>query len=376
MIELLLIPLGVLCGFALGMLPGMHINNILPFLAFLPFSDDGFYFFIISASISFVFSSFFQSVLVGAPNEETAISVLPGHRLIQKGQGHLALLLLIYGGLVALLVSAALLPLFIFILPYIETSLKFFVPFVLISAVLYILITDKNTALVIVFLSSMLGFLTINYNLLLPLLSGFFALSTLLVSLETRNIPVQKIGSIQNEKVVWPAAMACILSMFLNLFPAMSSSIVATICSAVKKMGEKTFLALIGSTNVSYMAFSFFLFSLVGKTRSGSAAFLAQVSTENVFFIAGILLVAGILSAVLAILFLKRIMKIYQKINYAKLTAFSILFLISVNFIFTGFFGLLVLFASTGIGLLCNFLGCRRINCMAALIVPTVWVLL
>lgn len=376
MIDILLIPAGVLFGFALGVLPGMHINNILPFLFFLPFANEGFYFFVISASISSVFSSFFQSVLVGAPNEDTALSVLPGHRLVLKGQGHLALRLLIYGGLFALIISGLLFPLYVFVLPHIEPSLKFFVPFVLISAVLYILFTDKKAAVIIVLLSSGLGFLTINYNLLLPLLSGFFALSTLLNSFGNEKLPLQKTENIEKEKILQPAATACILSSLFNLFPAMSSSIVATICAAFKKTEEKTFLVLIGSTNVSYMVFSFVAFSLIGKTRSGSAAFLAKISAENVFFIEGIILVAGVLSAVTALLLLKKIMKFYQKINYAKLTVFSVVFLIFVNFAFAGPLGLLVLFSSTSIGFLCTKLGARRINCMSALIVPTAYLLL
>jgi putative membrane protein len=379
MFDFLFIFLGISVGFLLGLIPGAHINNLLPFMAFLPFADTPLIFFIISMSVAFVFSSFFPSVLLGVPNEETSLSVLPGHRLVRQGQGYTALLLLIYGGLFAIFLSAIfLMPLAFFapLFPYFD----FFVPFLLVLTVMYLLFTSRKNAVPVVALSSCLGFLTFNYNLLFPLLSGFFAMSTLIVSVKDNPKQICQKQIFEPElscfSMLRASTLSCFLASFFNIIPAVSSSIVASIANIFGKLKEQEFLVLIGSTNVTYMVLSFFFFALFAKTRSGSAVFLSRFGAENVLFMTGICLIAGILSAAMAIKLAKKAVRIYQKINIRFLTIFSILFLISVNAIFTGFFGVLVLFAATSIGLLCASLNVPRINCMVALIVPTAWVLL
>ncbi|MEM7821789.1 MAG: tripartite tricarboxylate transporter permease, partial [Candidatus Aenigmatarchaeota archaeon] len=85
--------LGVLIGIPLGLLPGMHINNILPLIlsfSFL-FASYNLTVLIVSIAITQIFISFIPSIFLGAPDENTALSVLPGHRLLFEGKGYEAI---------------------------------------------------------------------------------------------------------------------------------------------------------------------------------------------------------------------------------------------------------------------------------------------
>jgi putative membrane protein len=92
--TILFAALGILLGLPLGLLPGMHINNILPLilsLSFLFTSQYNLTVLIISIAVTQTFVSFIPSIFLGAPDENTALSVLPGHRLLFEGRGYEAI---------------------------------------------------------------------------------------------------------------------------------------------------------------------------------------------------------------------------------------------------------------------------------------------
>ncbi len=57
---------------------------------------------IIANAVSHTFLDYIPSVFLGAPDADTALSVLPGHRMLLKGRGYEAVLLSAFGSLVAL----------------------------------------------------------------------------------------------------------------------------------------------------------------------------------------------------------------------------------------------------------------------------------
>jgi TctA family transporter len=213
------------------------------------------------------------------------------------------------------------------------------------------------------------------------LLTGFFGLSTLLISLLNESSVSPQIMrlnsklSLANLSVI--SFISCFLSSIFGFIPAISSSIVGTIASYIRKFDSEEFLVLLSATNVTYMIYSFFALLLINKTRSGSAVFLSQIfEKESIFFVLGIILLSSALAFLICLYLAKPLVKLYKRVDYRKLTLLSAFFIIAVNFALAGFFGMLVLLASTSIGLLSNSLGVKRINCMAALIVPTIAVLL
>ena len=103
MLELALILifciLGVIVGVATGLLPGLHVNNIALILLSLSgpivamcsplfaygISEEFIFIlicgFIIAVSISHTFHDAIPTTFIGAPEEDTALSVLPAHTL-------------------------------------------------------------------------------------------------------------------------------------------------------------------------------------------------------------------------------------------------------------------------------------------------------
>lgn len=379
--ALLLCGIGVLCGIGAGLVPGMHINNFLPFFIVVPFSGEGGFFFIVAMSMGFIFSSFFPSILLGVPNEDTAIMILPGHRMVLEGNALTALLLSFYGALTTIFLTGFFLLFFLLFLPTLYPHLDFLVAFILIAVMVIIVVTDSRFALLIVLISSVLGFLTFNFNLLLPLLTGLFGLSTMVVSLLYKTtLPKQKLEfkpNINRFQFLRASFLAAFLSSLAGLLPGVSSSIVALVGRVFGKFKAQEFIVMIAGTNAAYMIYSFFALFLIGKTRSGSAVFLSQImQKENILFTFGIVLVSGILAAFICLKLTPSIVSFYRKINYKKATILAACFLVFINFVLCGLFGLLILSTSTAIGLLCCFLRVKRINCMAALVVPTIFVLL
>jgi putative membrane protein len=85
---------GYLLGIISGLLPGIHNNNFaLALVAFAPFlAEKGlapFYIavIILSNAISQTFHDIIPSIFLGAPDGDTALTVLPGHRLLLDGAG-------------------------------------------------------------------------------------------------------------------------------------------------------------------------------------------------------------------------------------------------------------------------------------------------
>jgi len=100
---------GILFGTATGLFPGIHINLVaVGLLALL----GGAYFsgveslvlvvFIVAMAVTHTFIDFIPSVFLGAPEEDSFLSVLPGHQLLKEGKGYEAVVLTLYGSLIAL----------------------------------------------------------------------------------------------------------------------------------------------------------------------------------------------------------------------------------------------------------------------------------
>ena len=94
MIQIFLaIILGIIAGCITGLIPGIHINLIASFLvsisAYLTIISPPitFVIFVVSMAITHTFIDFIPSIFLGAPDNDAALSILPGHNLLLKGKG-------------------------------------------------------------------------------------------------------------------------------------------------------------------------------------------------------------------------------------------------------------------------------------------------
>src|SRR2546428_3800935 len=112
----LLTLLGVLAGVGTGLAPGLHVNNVAVLLLASRAAFEGLILvlfpaaapeeivailssFVMGTVIGHSFLDFVPSVYLGAPEEKTALSVLPGHRLLLAGEGHVPVRLAAEGGI-------------------------------------------------------------------------------------------------------------------------------------------------------------------------------------------------------------------------------------------------------------------------------------
>ncbi len=117
--------LGIIAGTITGLIPGIHINLV----AVLLLSFSAFFLsyvsplvlvvFIASMAICHSFLDFIPSIFLGAPDEDTVLSILPGHEMLIKGKAYEAIILTLYGSLAAIILTLFLTPIFIYLLPII-----------------------------------------------------------------------------------------------------------------------------------------------------------------------------------------------------------------------------------------------------------------
>jgi len=383
---------GVIAGTFTGLFPGIHINLVaaillssLALLAFIP--PIALAVFIASMSITHIFLDFIPSIYLGAPDDENFLSILPGHRFLLKGKAHEALSITLYGCLAGVVISLVMTPIFTFFLPTLFKSITFFIPYILIFSSLYLIFTENEfiISLVIFLLAGFLGIATFHLPIqqpLLPLLSGLFGSSALIVSLKQKTkIPNQKITPLKTIsmpkldliKYFFASLIAAPLCSFL---PGIGSSQAAILGSQFFRQNDKTFLFIVGAVNIIVMSLSFVTAYAIGKTRTGSAVavtqLLSKILPEHLIVLLITIIIASAIAFILAILFSKLFTRIVNKIDYTYLTVIVLGILLIVNIVFTNWIGLIVLSTATALGIFCILSKSRRINLMGCLLIPSI----
>lgn len=387
--------LGIFAGTITGISPGIHINLVsTSLLASLSLLSNiptlALVVFIVSMAITHTFIDFIPSIFLGAPEEDTALAVLPGHQLLKEGKAHEAVVLTLYGSLIALPIILLSTIIFIKFLPTIFEPIKIVIPFILIFVSLYLIFREEEflISLTIFILAGFLGLLTFNLPVkepLLPLLSGLFGTSALIVSLKDKpQIPKQEIQPISKIKLnkrsflssTFAAAIAAPACSFL---PGIGSGHAAVLGSEITgNLGDdkRGFLFLIGAINTIVMALSFVTAYSIQKTRTGAAAavqeLLTKITSSNLILILFTIIISSVLAFIIGINLSKLFAKSLSKINYSKISLFTIAILLIVNLLLSNIYGLLVLVTATALGVFAILSNSRRINLMGCLLVPTI----
>lgn len=386
--------IGILAGTITGLIPGIHINLVaslllaslsLPLFSSIPIFTLAI--FIVSMSITHTFLDFIPSIYLGAPDEDSFLSVLPGHEMLKSGLGHSALVITLYGSLLALPILLIFTPVFIYFLPILFTITKSIMPFILIFLSIYLIFREDNflVSLIVFLLAGFLGFFTFQLPVrepLLPLLSGLFGLSSLIVSIKNKvKINEQKILPLREisltKKDFLKASFASFLIVpFFSFLPGIGSGHASAISSELLNLKRKSFLMLQGSANTLIMALSFIAVYTIGKTRTGSAAaiqeLLKEITFQHIIIILSVIIITSIFSFFLGVQLSKKVSKSINKINYQILTLIVIIILLIVNLFLSNLIGLIVLLTGSALGVFTILSKSRRINLMAALIVPVI----
>ena len=380
--------LGVTFGTFTGLIPGIHINLIGIFLVSLSASFltniNPIYFacFIVSMAISHTFIDFIPSIFLGCPDTDTELSVLPGHELLKKGLGYEAIILTSYGSIAAIFILILISFPSIFLISKTYPLIKNLIPYLLILISAFLILTEnkKFKALLAFFLTGFLGYIVLNsQNLkepLLPLLTGLFGSSMLILSIKNKiKIPTQTITK-PKTNIIPPLFAALIASPLCSFLPGLGSGQAAIIGNTIFKTNKKCFLVLLGATNTLVMGFSFISLYIISKTRTGAAVALSEIlgklETNILILILIIVLISGIISFFLVTFLAKIFSQKITKINYTFLSIITLAVLGIINLLISGFFGFIILVISTLTGIYCISLKVKRTFMMGCLLIPTI----
>ena len=383
-------------GVITGLTPGLHINLV----ALILFSISPILLgytnvvavasFIIAMSITHTFTDFISATYLGAPADDTALAVLPAHRMLLEGMGHEAVKLTVIGSLLCLIIVILLSPLLIFIVPLIFSYLKNYIGWLLLAVVIFMILREENLnkrfwAFVVAALSGILGLIVFNVpNLkdpLLPMLSGLFGVSVLFLSLTQKvTLPIQRTTEmikVKTGNMMKALGSGVFSGSLVSIFPGLGPAQAAVLAGQiVGKIDVFSYLILVGGINTVSMVLSLITLFTIEKARKGSIIVVQQllqnIDINALILFLSVALIAGGIATFLTLYVSKVFSTIMNKLNYSILSILIILFIGIMVIYFSGFIGVLILITATFIGLIPNIVDVSRSNSMACLLIPII----
>jgi putative membrane protein len=397
--TLLCIFIGIFAGIITGLTPGVHINlislivvNFSPTLLRL-ISGTSLGVFIICMAITHTFLDSLPGIYLGAPDESQVLNVLPGHRMLLKGEAHNAVKLTIIGSLFCLLIALISIPFTIKAMDVIYPIVKNYIGYALIVIMIFMFLREKKLKKII---NAMFMFLTAGvFGLvvfkihtlnqpLFPLLSGLFGLSMLIISLMDKTIiPEQDLNkklNIEKSVIIKSTISGTFVATIAGFLPGFGSSQAAILgqqlVSVGKDIGDKGFMIMVGGINTANMLTSIATAYILGKARNGAILAVNNIMGSIDFraliiFLISLLIAAGV-ATVLALKISKLFSKVVAKVNYTILVSIIIIFIMILTIYFDGFLGLGILITSTAIGILATKLNVGKNHLMGCLILPVI----
>ena len=386
----LFVGIGILLGIVAGLVPGLHINTIAAFFLasgnlFSAFSPIALASCLVAMAIVYSILSFIPSILLGAPDSENVLSVLPGHRMLLDGEAMEAIKITAAGGGIALLVVIGLSGIILEWLPGLMNLLKdkMFYLLLFVSCVGIAFERNKFWAAVIFAIAGIFGLITLNgfeNEVVFPALAGMFGISNLLFSLnENIRIPEQIKSKITLGKMelIKNSLLGTIAGAVVGVLPGIGGAQATFLVQQLNpKQGAKEFLVAHAAVNVSNTLFPLFVLATIGRTRSGIAVAIKElIGQGGLWVLLGTALIAGIIGIVLHLkigIYLAQKLGDLKKESYRNLVLGVILFIVGSVFALNGLGGLLVLLTGTLIGILPIILGVRRAECMGYFVIPAI----
>jgi len=381
--------LGTFLGFIAGLVPGIHSNTFasLTLIYSSKFSNPAAI--IISSSIAYTIANILPTVLLGVPDEETAIAVHPANQMVLEGRGFEAVTISAVSSFLAVVISFLLYPA-VWFLGVNYSAVTSFIPVALIAISAFLILTERGEefggrysawrkrfyALLVFTVSGFTGIVAFQVSeyvtdplgsILLPLLTGLFGVPILLQTTGGR-IPQQRVRfRLPDSNAVSAGTVAGFL---VSLFPGVSSG-VATVLSTVGIRGREEYVAAVSAANSANAVLCFFMLISASRTRSGAAEALKQLGAfPSLFEIVAISTLSALVALPLTLAVAKVAFSHITRLQFSKISLAVLAFLIALTYILTGFMGVMILFVSSVIGMSAPLLGVRRVNCMGCLIIP------
>ena len=409
MIELVIACfIGIAIGTTTGMIPGIHVNTagaiIFASSTFLLtiVSPEFLCVLMVSMSIAHALIEFVPSMLLGVPQEGTATSILPGHRMVLQGRAKEVIRVVSVGGFGAIIVTILMLPAFAIALPILHDVSKPFTWIILLAASIYLThsmtgnFRDFLWALLLFVLSGILGWIIFQTPIssgitLMCTFSGLFGISTILFSLnDSTTIPHQNpfyelnIDYNKFKSIFAGGITGAILGFLPGFGPAQGTVIAQAVSGTNDNDDEDTvnFLLATSGLNISDCLFSLIAIYIIGNPRSGIAVYMSYLIFEMglnhlaIFIFASLIAVS--VSLMLSLKLGDSFSRLMGGVDYRKLSIGVIILQIVILYLFIIyykapiFYMSLALVTSTAMGMLPHYIGIGKSHLMGVLIIPAI----
>lgn len=433
LLLLLSVLAGCLMGIVSGLIPGLHSNNfalllvsVSPLLIESGIPATYIIFMILANCITHTFHDIIPAIYLGVPNSDMALAVLPGHQLLLDGRGPEAICLSALGSAGSVIISIILLLPFGLLLYTIYPLIQEYIGWILFFIALLMIVTEKGEyvpgqgsltryrykfyALLIFMTSGLLGIFAFGKenmadslfgsnspSILLPLLSGLFGASQLIISLTTSSvIPPQRTSliTLPAKRIIKAIASGSIAGSFVAWLPGVSSSVATLLAEQAGRIHGKQksgnaasedpldeareFIVSVSGVNTANAVFGLFVFFFIGRARNGAivaiSSFLepSAINMSIILILLCVVILASIFSYYSTIKIGNTIHLSMEKIDYRKLSITVLAGLVVMVTVFTGIFGIIIFLMATSIGLLPSFMHVRKSNAMGVILLPVI----
>jgi len=382
---------GIVLGILAGLIPGLHPNTVLitmmPLLLFAQgHSHNAIIALVVSLSICNTVVNFIPTIFLGAPEPETCLSVLPGHKFLLRGRGYEALFLMVMGSVSAMMLTMIALPFILWFIPLLYANIHSYMHWLLLFALALLLYGEKGKqkrlySIFIFLVTGLAGVMILpafpGDQALFPALSGLFGIPIIMTSMtQMTTFPRQRMKARPEWKWVKGGLAGWIAGMLVGILPGIGSAQAGVLASRMFRGKDRDFLVALGGIATSNITFTFIVLHSIGKTRSGAAWALSEVlekiTLNEVLFIMLIALSSCFLSGILTLKLGKSCLSLMEKINYRKLNVSVLILMVFLLIIFSGIYGMIIAALCAVLGLACIRMGVKKMYLMGFLMLPTI----
>jgi len=388
--------LGVFCGIFTGLVPGIHVNTAAPLA--MELSNSSFIepmsasVFICCMSITHTFIDFIPATILGIPDPDMSLAVLPAHRMVLSGRGWEAICLSGVASLLSVVIITASLPLLMYVFEIIYPVISSSTLYLLIFFSIITIYAHKSMkkiilALFVFLLSGIFGYAVLENTMLfkdplMPVFSGFFGMSSLIMGLAGgKEVPKQDFDDlflISKKNIIITTLKGTFSGILVSTVPGIGAS-QATILSNIFSRGDgengtRQFILSCCSINTSNALFAIIVLYLFQKPRNGALIcvqeIMGDIRKEELLLFVMVVVTSSFLAFLLLRVIAKIVLKNMGNIRYDILCISGIVILTLLVYSLGGPLGILLCIISTSMGLMPPLLGVNRSVLMAFLLLP------
>ncbi|MFP4633301.1 MAG: tripartite tricarboxylate transporter permease [Halobacteriales archaeon] len=410
------VALGVALGTFSGLVPGVHVNNFALALAAAAPAFAGVVepvvlgVVFVSSAVTHTYVDALPSFALGVPDDSMALAALPGHRLVLNGRGREAVALSVVGSSLGLgFALAGALPLSA-VMSRLYPSVAGGMAWVLVAVVVYLLATERGTevgvpgrsldgwralrvravALYVLVASGVIGAYVLRGSgsedgLLMPLFVGLFAMPLLAASAaEDAGLPRQDddVIRLRRRDVLFSAAGGGFAGSLVGWLPGMSPAVATSAVQSALPRSEseadsmRSFVVGVSAVDTANAVYAALALYYIGRPRSGVMVAFDELdvalSSDVLALLVGALAVAAVAAHLVTLWLAGPVFEFARRVDYRWLSIGVACFLVALTYALTGAVGVGVLAAATLVGLVPNYTGVRRVNCMGCLLLPLI----